>query len=472
MANEKYLSMIRPFIFILTLFLSLNLQAQINLPSFFSDNMVLQRNTEINFWGWGNRGGEVTITPSWSNQAIKVRATGYARFDTKLKTPEVGGPYEITITTGRYKKVIKNILIGEVWLCSGQSNMALSSYNKLPEMLDEMPYANNPKIRLLQVSNIGATSPQNNIYDVWKECTPQTVDGFSAIGYFIAKQLSSELNVPVGIINSSWSGTPAEFWTPAKYIESDRELLNNVKIFKPSAGRPHEYASLWNAMIHPLAGYTIAGTFWYQGEGNVGTYSGYGKLFSALIQGWREAWKDEFPFYYVQIAPYDYKSPGNEQKGALLREQQTKTLVLPKTAMAVITDLVPDVTNVHPTRKKEVAERLANIALAEVYHKEMADYKSPVYKSHKIEGDKIVIDFNYLQGKLQVKGKEIIDLLIADESKNFVPASYKIEKNKLVVFSKEVKKPVAVRFGFTDIAMPNLFNSAGLPVSPFRTDNW
>lgn len=462
----------RLFTLILSLLLSLNLKAQINLPSFFSDDMVLQRNAEVNFWGWGNRGGEVTITPSWSNLSVKVRANGYSRFDTKLKTPEAGGPYEITITAGRFKKVIKNILIGEVWLCSGQSNMQWSSYNKLPEMLDELPYSTNPKIRLLQVSNIGSSSPQDNIFDSWKECTPKNVDGFSAIGYFIAKRLSSELNVPIGIINSSWGGTPAEFWTPAKYIENDKELLNNAKKFQVAPARPHEYASLWNSMIYPLARYSIAGTFWYQGESNVGTYSSYAKLFSGLIKGWREAWKTDFPFYYVQIAPNDYKSPINEQKGALLREQQAKVLTMPNTAMAVISDLVPDVNNIHPTRKKEVAERLANIALGEIYRKEIVDYKSPVYKSHKVEGDKIIIDFDYIDGKLLVKGNEITDLQIADETKNFVSASFKIDNNKLIVFSKSIKKPIAVRFGFTDIAMPNLFNSTGLPVSPFRTDNW
>src|SRR5690606_26012833 len=231
--------------------------------------------------------------------------------------------------------------------------------------------------------------------------------------------LSRELNVPVGIINSSWGGTPAEFWTPAKHIEKDQERSNHAKVHKPSTGKPHEYATLWNAMIHPLAGYNIAGAFWYQGETNVGTYSGYNKLFSTMIKSWREAWKSDFPFYYVQIAPYDYKSPVNEQKGALLREQQAKTLNVSKTAMAVITDLVPDVKNIHPTRKKEVAQRLANIALTEVYGKNATDYKSPVYKNHKIEGNKIIIDFDYLEGKLQVKGKEITDLFIADDSKNF-----------------------------------------------------
>lgn len=457
---------------ILLLFFAAPLFAQINLPSFFSDNMVLQRNAEVNFWGWGNRGGQVLIIPSWSKDTVKVKATGYARFDAKLKTPEAGGPYEITVVSGRNRKVLKNILIGEVWLCSGQSNMQWSSYNKLQEMIDELPNANNPNIRLLQVSNIATTAPQENIYDSWQECTSQTANGFSAIGYFIAKQLSKDLNMPIGIINSSWGGTPAEFWTPAKYIENDPELLKNAKVHKPAAGKPHEYATLWNAMVHPLAGYNIAGAFWYQGESNVGTYSGYNKLFSTMIKSWREAWKSDFPFYYVQIAPYDYKSSANEQKGALLREQQAQTLDVPKTAMAVITDLVPDVKNIHPTRKKEVAERLSNIALAEVYNKKAIDYKSPVYKSYKVDGNKIIIDFNYLEGKLQVKGKDITDLYIADDSKNFVPANYKIDKNKLIVFSKEIKKPVAVRFGFTDVAMPNLFNDKGLPVSPFRTDNW
>lgn len=457
---------------ILMLCLSGQLFAQINLPSFFSDNMVLQRNAEVNFWGWARRGGQVKITPSWTNETITVKATGYARFDTKLKTPDAGGPYSITVVSGSQKRVINNILIGEVWLCSGQSNMQWSSHNKLQEMLDELPHAANPKVRLLQVSNIGANAPQNNIYDSWKECNTESATGFSAIGYFIAKQLSKELDVPVGIINSSWGGTPAEFWTPAKYIEQDEEFLKNSKAFKPSAGKPHEASTLWNAMIYPLAGYNIAGAFWYQGESNVDTYSSYNRLFTTMINSWREAWGYEFPFYYVQIAPYDYKSKPEEQKGALLREQQVQTLKLPKTAMAVVTDLVPDVKDIHPTKKREVAERLAQLALVEVYGKQMADYKSPVYKNHQIAGNRIIVEFDYLQGKLEVKGKKITDLFIADESRNFVPADYKIEKNRLVVYSSKVKKPVAVRFGFTDVSMPNLFNSNGLPVSPFRTDSW
>lgn len=226
-------------------------------------------------------------------------------------------------------------------------------------------------------------------------------------------------------------------------------------------------------MIRPFAGYTIAGVFWYQGESNIVSYNGYNKLFGTMIKSWRNAWGYEFPFYYVQIAPYDYKSKPEEQRGALLREQQMKTLLnVPKTGMVVVTDLVPDVTNIHPTQKKEVARRLSELALIETYGKKSDDYKSPVYKSHLVQGDKIIIEFDYLKSSLKVNGPHIIDLLIADESQKFIPADYKISGNKLLVYNKAVKNPVAVRYGFSDVSMSNLFNSKGLPVSPFRTDNW
>lgn len=446
--------------------------SQIHLPSFFSDNMVLQRNTEINIWGRYVGGQEITIIPSWSNDTVKVKSTGFSRFDAKLKTPQAGGPYEITIKAGVFNKVITNILIGEVWLCSGQSNMQMNANHKLQEIIDELPNANNPKIRLLNISRMASMFPQDNIYDSWTTSSKETVRNFSAIGYFIAKQLSSELDVPVGVINSSWPGTQAELWTPVNIINADEELLANAKVQKPSATKPDNPGVLWNTMVNPLVGYTMAGVFWYQGESNVPTYSSYNKLFSSMITSWRDAWGYEFPFYYVQIAPYDYKSKPEKQRAALLREQQVKTLRLPKTGMAVITDLVPDIKDIHPTKKKEVAARLSEMALVDVYGKKMTDYKSPVYKSHKIEGNKIIVEFNYLEGKLKVNGdNKIIDLVIADESKQFVPADYQLSGNKLIVFNKNIKQPVAVRFGFTDVSMPNLFNSRGLPVSPFRTDN-
>lgn len=462
----------KPFFTFLFLVISGQLFAQINLPSFFSDNMVLQRNTEINFWGWGNSGSKIVVIPSWSKDTLKTTTDGNARFQVKLKTTDAGGPYSITIISGKDTKVLDNILLGEVWFCSGQSNMQWNSNNKLQEMIDELPNAANPKVRLLQISNIGAKTPQDNVFDSWKECNTESATGFSAIGYFVGKQLSEDLNVPIGIINSSWGGTAAEVWTPGTEIDKDQELFNNAKATKPSKNRPHEPGVLWNAMVNPLVGYKIAGAMWYQGESNVSTYSGYDKLMSTMIKSWRNAWGYEFPFYYVQIAPFNYKSKPEEQKGALLREQQIKTLKLPKTAMVVITDLVSDVSNIHPIKKKEVAKRLSEIALVELYSKKETDYKSPVYNNYTVNGNRITIEFDYLSGNLEVKDKVIKDLFIADSSKVFVPAEFKLVKNKLVVFTKSIKNPVAVRFGFTDVSTPNLFNSKGLPVSPFRTDNW
>src|SRR5690606_22174152 len=194
--------------------------------------------------------------------------------------------------------------------------------NQLKEMLDELPEANHANIRLLNISNVASLTPQDDIFDSWVPCTSETVRNFSAIGYFIAKQLQADLKVPIGVINSSWGGTAAEFWTPANVILEDAELLQNAKKQRPAPSKPHEPGSLWNSMIRPFAGYTIAGVFWYQGESNIVSYNGYNKLFGTMIKSWRNAWGYEFPFYYVQIAPYDYKSKPEEQRGALLREQQ------------------------------------------------------------------------------------------------------------------------------------------------------
>lgn len=459
------------FTVILILFAG-SLFAQVHLPSFFSDNMVLQRNTEVRIWGWANKWSQVSIIPSWSNDTIKVKATGHARWDAKLRTPEAGGPYEIVVYNPISRSILKNVLIGEVWLCSGQSNMEWNSTNKLKEMIDELPNTLNSNIRLLHVSNSTSLGAQNNIFDSWTECNPETVKQFSAIGYFIAKKLNKELNVPIGIINSSWGGTFAELWTPANVIVNDPELLLGLDNYKKSSSKPHEPGSLWNSMISPFVGYNIAGVYWYQGESNINSWNNYGKLLTGLINGWRSAWEYEFPFYYVQIGPYDYKSKPEEQKGALLREQQLKGLSIPKTGMVVITDLVSNVKNIHPAKKREVASRLSDLALVEIYNREKKDYKSPVYKNHKIEGSNIIVEFDYSEGELKVEGARITDLFIADDSQKFIQADFKISNNKLIVFNKSVKNPVAVRFGFNDISMPNLFNSKGLPVSPFRTDDW
>jgi sialate O-acetylesterase len=426
----------------------------------------------VNIWGWAKAGQQVKLISSWSKDTLSMVVSGDATWRTQLETPKAGGPHSIKLITQQEQLELKDIMIGEVWLCSGQSNMQWSGANKLQEILDILPKATNPNIRLLQVSNIAAQTPQNNIFDSWKACTPETVRDFSAIGYFFAEKLSSEIQVPVGIINASWGGTAAEYWTPKEKITADEKLARYATLQKLAPRKPYQPGVLWNSMLAPFAGYTIAGALWYQGEDNTIAYGGYDQLIQTMVGAWREAWGYQFPFYFVQIAPYaypQYKKP----YAALLREQQAKTARnLPRSGMVVITDLVDDLKNIHPIRKRAVASRLTDLALAEVYAQPLVDYKSPTMRDYTIESNKIILSFADLDGKLLVRGKQITDLYIAGEDRKFYPASYKLDGSQLQVFADQVKVPKAVRFGFTNSATPNLFNTKGLPVSPFRTDDW
>lgn len=434
--------------------------------------MVLQRQSMVNIWGWAKAGQQVKLISSWSKDTLSVVVSGDATWRTQLETPKAGGPHSIKLVTPQQELELKDIMIGEVWLCSGQSNMQWAGANKLQEILDILPHASNPNLRLLQVSNIAAQTPQNNIFDSWQTSRPETVRDFSAIGYFFAEKLSRELEVPVGIINASWGGTAAEFWTPKEKILANEQLMRYAALQKLAPRKPHQPGVLWNGMLAPFAGYTIAGSLWYQGEDNTIAYGGYDQLIQTMVGAWREAWGYQFPFYFVQIAPFvytQYKKPN----AALLREQQARTArKLPRSGMVVTTDLVDDLKNIHPKRKKAVASRLADLALAEIYARPLVDYKSPTLQDYTIEGDKIILSFADLDGKLLVRGKEITDLYIAGEDRKFYPAKHTVKGSQLLVFADQVKAPTAVRFGFTNSATPNLFNSKGLPVSPFRTDDW
>ena len=444
--------------------------AQLNLPNFFSDHMVLQRDTKINFWGWGHAGSTIKITGTWFTDTVSSKVNSDGQWQVKLPDGKAGGPHEILIQAGPENITLKDVLLGDVFLCSGQSNMEWSGNQNLQEIIDELPNLNNDAIRLLQVSHIGADHPQDQIPSSWSTLNAETLKPFSAIGYFIAKNINKEENVPVGVINSSWGGTPAETWTAKYLIENDVLLKQYAAAQVFNDYRPHLAGNAWNAMIYPLIGYNLKSVFWYQGESNVGTWPGYNKLMKTMINSWRSAWNHDFPFYFVQIAPFSYNNPTNS--AAFLREQQTKTsLELSKTGMAVITDLVDDITNIHPSQKIEVAKRLSDMVLAEVYNHDIKDYKSPYYKTHTRVKNTIEITFDNLADKLQSTG-EITDLYIASSDKKFHPAQGKIQGNKLIVWASNVKDPIAVRFGFTETAMPNLFNSRGLPVNPFRTDDW
>ena len=442
---------------------------KIRLPAVIASNMVLQQQSATTLWGWADPGEKIIIITSWNNAVDSVVTTGDANWKIKVNTPVAGGPYTITLR-GWSTIVLENIMIGEVWVCAGQSNMEWSSNQNLKQIIDELPNSGNNNIRLFHVPKTTSLHPQDDLEGQWKVCSPESLKGFSAVGYFFGKKLQHDLNVPIGLINASWGGTPAEAWTPEDKVAEDAELKMSASSLNKSQWWPVTPGLAYNAMISPLTDFPIAGALWYQGESNTGTAASYKKLFTTMIGTWRKAWQKEFPFYYVQIAPYKY---GNKNIGALLQEQQTKTLSYPNTGMVVITDLVDNIKDIHPKNKLDVANRLANWALAETYKQPVIGYKSPMFKNMEITKSKAILYFDNAPTGFMIKGgAKATEFYIAGEDKNFLPADVKIEKDRIIVSHKQIKDPVAVRFGFGNTTMSNLFSKEGLPVCPFRTDSW
>lgn len=441
------------------------LQAEIRLPAILGDHMVLQQKSDVNLWGWCSPAEKITVKGSWDTTRYVTKGTSGAKWSLKIKTPSAGGPYTISINN----KVITDVMIGEVWVCSGQSNMEWSGDQQLKQSVEEAPKANNQLIRFFYVPKSTADCVQENIQASWKVCTPEEMIHFSAIGYFFGKQLQKSLNAPVGLINSNWGGTPAEAWTPKEVIEQDPLLKEASLKLNPAEWWPIQPGAIFPAMIAPLAKFKIAGVIWYQGESNTANYATYSRLMTKMIASWREAWNNQFPFYYVQIAPFAY---GNYNIGALIREQQTACLSIPRTGMVVVHDLVDDVNNIHPARKAEVAGRLANLALAETYGQRELVYKYPMYKGMVIEKNRVRIFFENAESGLMATTKDLNEFYIAGADQKFLFASARIEGKSVVVWNKAVKEPVAVRFGFSNTTIPNLFNKEGMPVNLFRTDNW
>jgi sialate O-acetylesterase len=451
----------------LALLFVLSVAADVRLPAIIGSHMVLQQQSSVKLWGWSAPAEKITISASWDTATYTVTANRGARWETEIKTPGAGGPYTILIK-GNNQIVLEDVLIGEVWLCGGQSNMEWSGDQNLPQSKEEAPNATNKQIRFFYVPKSTAAFPQEDVAARWVVCNPEDMLHFSAIGYFFGKQINAQTGYPVGLINSNWGGTPAEVWTPADVVDASPALVAAAEKLKPTQWWPHIRGEAYNAMVYPLVRYSISGALWYQGESNVGTYETYDQLMRGMIDGWRKAWGKEFPFYYVQIAPYTYGD--DHVRGALLREAQTLTSSHPKTGMVVVSDLVDNIKDIHPKLKKEVAARLAAYALSDTYGVKGLHYKSPVYAAHQVEKGAIRIRFDHVPTSLVSRGGEPTDFFIAGADLKFVPASARIEGKTVVVSSKEIKDPVAVRFGFTNTAMPNLFSAEGLPVNLFRTN--
>lgn len=456
------------FIFLICLFNNI-LSGQIKLPSVIGDNMVLQQNSEAAIWGWGEPGSEIKVTGSWNNDTVKTKISNHSYWSVKLKTPSAGGPFTVNIKSGE-ELTLKNVLIGEVWICSGQSNMEWSANHNLMNAEEEKKNANYDVIRLLHVKKMASETPQENCFARWEECSPLTMQSFSSVGYFFSRHLHQNLNIPIGIIEVAWGGTPAEVWVKADLVESDLLLNSGSQKLLTYDWWPNKPGVAYNAMIAPLIPFNIAGAIWYQGEGNTINFESYRKLMGTLITNWRSDFGKEFPFYFVQIAPYAY-SP--ETRSAMIREMQMLTMNdIPKTGMVVVSDLVDDVKNIHPANKQDVGRRLANWALAETYGVKGLSYKHPQYESMKLEKSKIRISFSNVPTGLIQKGEDLKCFEIAGADKLFVPASAKIDGNTVVVWAKTIKTPEAVRFSFSNDAIGNIFSKEGLPVAPFRTDNW
>jgi sialate O-acetylesterase len=453
---------------LLICFTAISGMANIRLPNIIGSHMVLQQKSTVKLWGWAAPGEKINIKTSWDNVSYQTQATNDAKWITEIKTPEAGGSYSITLQ-GNNTIQLEDVLIGEVWVCGGQSNMEWSGTQKLPQSLEEAPNARNNKIRFFYVSKSTSAFPQDDLDGKWVVCSPEEMIKFSAIGYFFGKNLNEKMNTPIGLINSNWGGTPAETWTPEYVVNNNNIIKMGAAELKSQPGWPHQTALAYNAMIFPLSNYSIAGAIWYQGESNVRTYYAYEKLFTGMIDAWRQQWNKNFPFYFVQIAPFTY---GFKNVGALLRETQTRAASHPNTGMVVITDLIPDTTNIHPTPKKEVARRLSDMALNKTYAYNDISCESPLYRSHSIEKDKIIVQFTNASNGLKSTGDRITSFEIAADDKVFLPAQAKIEGNTITVYNKKIKNPVAVRFAFNNTAIPNLFNKEGLPVNLFRTDNW
>jgi sialate O-acetylesterase len=456
---------------------SINVKGAIKLPALIGNNMVLQQNADINVWGWADAGEQVTIETSWyNNPGITTIATKEGKWKTIIKTPSAGGPHKMIITGRDYSITINNIMIGEVWVCSGQSNMdftlrGLSGWQFYkPEVRDEVAKGTFSSVRLFTVQKDTSAVPLADCKGNWSMADTNTVNDFSATAWFFGAQLNKDLGVPVGLIATAWGGTPAEVWTPVESIKAEPDLGYYLNKWNGSQWWPGTPGVLFNAMINPLLNYTIKGAIWYQGESNRKDARFYPLLMNTMISSWRKAWGlGDFPFYYVQIAPFTYDEPFS---GALLREAQTKCLSIPNTGMAVTMDLVDNIADIHPKNKLDVGKRLAFWALNKTYGKSEVRFSGPLFKEMKISGKTAILDFTNADGGLTIAPTEKNNFKLAGADRIFYPAKVKIQGNTVIVSSSKVKQPESVRYAYTNTSEATFFNAAGLPAPSFRTDNW
>ncbi|MCA9048848.1 MAG: sialate O-acetylesterase [Planctomycetaceae bacterium] len=489
--------------------------ADLELPSVFADTMVLQRGVPVRVWGWANAGDEVTVAIAGQTQSAMVGADGL--WKVMLSPLSVGGPHELTVSCGEQKLTKRDVLIGDVWLCSGQSNMAMT-VNRAANFEAEAAAADFPRLRMFKVDSAHNTEPQERCRGTWTVCSPDTVGSFSATAYFFGRRLHQELDVPIGLINSSVGGTSIESWTSmsaqsaveaiqprleawqqddadfnadkaqanyeraleqwkdraAKAKEAGKAAPRRPQLaVQPSTDRNYP-SNLFNGKINPLVGYTIKGAIWYQGENAAGRGFAhlYGHQLRTLISDWRTRWEQgNFPFAWVQLPNFraPQEQPSEMTGWVQVREGMLQSLGMPHTGMAVTID-VGEANDIHPKDKQTVGHRLAQWALGDVYSKSVIPM-GPIYDRHETRDDDVVIHFRYADGLTAHDGK-VAGFAVAGPDQKFVAADARIEGSRVVVRHPDGTKPAAVRYAWADNPVFSLINSAGIPASPFRTDNW
>lgn len=484
-------------LYFLLLTFPLAAQADVKLPAVFSDHAVLQRAMPVPVWGWAEPGEEVTV--AIAGQTQKATADDKGKWRVTLSPLSVGEPLTLVVE-GKNRVQVNDILVGEVWLCSGQSNMEWTVSNSWNADV-EIPAANHPGMRIVRVKGPGSQTTVEDFDGHWEVCAPETVKGFSAVGYFFGRELQQQIGVPIGLIDNSWGGSACDAWIRRDRMEgnplyqpqldnwdklareyddakANGELEKNAEEWQKKAnqlagqGRP---ANLYHARLGPVMGYAIRGAIWYQGESNAGRAYQYREMFPLMVQSWREDWaQGDFPFYWVQLADFMAEKPEpGDSAWAELREAQTMTQDrLPHTGQAVIID-IGEASDIHPRNKLEVAKRLARWALARDYGRDIV-CQSPRYEAMEKQGGTIVLTFKDVDGGLRtVDASDVQGFAIAGADRKWVWAAAKIvAPNQVAVSSQDVADPVAVRYAWGDNPVCNLYSTVGLPVTPFRTDDW
>ena len=457
--------------------IGLTANAKVRLPQFFADTMVLQQQTECNIWGWTEPGRKVVVNTSWDKKSHTATARKDGRFEVKVLTPEAGGPYSIAFSDGDVVQ-LNNVMVGEVWLCSGQSNMEMlmKGYKSQPVegAVEELLACQDRELRLFYGKRLASLEPQQDLAGSWQEAHTASVREFSATAYFFGKALRKVLGVPVGLICTAFGGSACEAWMKADWLKAFPKVQQTISEEDVRKLQQRCPTALYNGQLSPLVGFGIRGAIWYQGEDNVPRYDFYAPLLSRMIQGWRAEWQQgDFPFYYCQIAPFDYSvTDWALYNSALLREQQAKVeTMVANCRMAVLLDTgIKDV--IHPRKKRQAGERLAVLALANTYDiKGLPDFAK--YKEVEFRNDTAIVAFDRSKEWVYFEnGATSPNFEVAGSDKVFRPASKVwVSRNRVYVVCDEVKQPAAVRYAWRDWVVGDLMHD-GLPVSSFRTDNW